>query len=1079
MPAGLLRRAIPVIVVAVVAALIVALSLGGDGTSRSTTTESGPGDAAPRESMPDKAGDTKAAAGSSGKRTSATPTTGSSKPDGRAFESLDDFDPADAGDQAGVRPRKAEAFRINRDALATELARAPSAKAAKQGAPLSTISVPDPDGGTAKFRIQETSVMEPGLAARHPEVKTYAGVGVTDPTATIRLDLTALGFHAAVREGAGARAWYVDPAVNEPGTTTHLSYDRADLPAPQRQFVEGDLGESIAAGAPSVARAAGEEVSQRTYRLAFVTDRTFAAHYGGTNILDAKATLINRVNQVYNDDLAIDLILVDGTDKLNLSGDKATRANGPCGPRPCFASWQLAGCGPLTIDRNVFVVGQILGAGSYDIGHLGLGKEGGGIAGIGVVGKSGKAAGCTGLADPEGDVYAIDYLAHEIGHQFAANHTFNGTLSNCSGFNRNPATSVEPGSGSSVMGYAGICGNDDLQPHSDPYFSQRSIAEITSFVGRAPARFRERQVVTLRGFNANGERFRLTYPGRGSMKVKRGPGGNYSQAGIANAVKRLTGRSATVRGYDGGGSPERVGFTVIFNGTADLKGLGVRRVSRGVSGYVRTIHNGGPADNRGTSEPTGNHHPSVQAPEDKTIPVRTPFTLTATGDDEDGDDLVYLWEQNNRGGSTGTPLRTNAKTNGPLFRVFGSAPTSELNEAADNSSRTFPDLRQILADNTNAEDGNCPTSSNPETRDECFSEFLPESTYDGALSFRVTARDLRANGGGTAFDNVTLNLDEGAGPFHVTSQGGANETAAAGEPLTVQWTTNTQHLASDVKISLSTNGGLTFPHVLAEATPNIDGSAVVTLPEVVTDEARIKVEAVDNYFFDISDADLSISRLTVAPDAATAQYSDPLEETVVVTAESPVANGAELSADLTGISGLSLQPGAISAGGERPGSATWTVTGSIAQLPPGPYTATVTMTDPVAGLEIEKPLEVEVTEEDATVEWTGPTEPVTTTEPTVTVQLSTNVFDAEDGTPGDIENAEVTFVDRETGAALCAPIPVTGGPGTGTAQCEAILTAPEEPGSTDYTIGTVVGAAYHRDDPLDDVEVTVERIAGP
>ncbi len=219
--------------------------------------------------------------------------------------------------------------------------------------------------------------------------------------------------------------------------------------------------------APSVARAAGEAVSQRTYRLAFVTDRTFAAHYGGTNILDAKATLINRVNQVYNDDLAIDLILVDGTDKLNLSGNKATRANGPCGPSPCFASWQLAGCGSATLDRNVFVVGQILGAGSYDIGHLGLGKEGGGIAGIGVVGKSGKAAGCTGLADPEGDVYAIDYLAHEIGHQFAANHTFNGTLVNCSGFNRNPATSVEPGSGSSAMAYAGICGNDDLQPHSD------------------------------------------------------------------------------------------------------------------------------------------------------------------------------------------------------------------------------------------------------------------------------------------------------------------------------------------------------------------------------------------------------------------------------------------------------------------------------------------------------------------------------------------------------------------------------------------------------------------------------------
>ncbi len=276
-------------------------------------------------------------------------------------------------------------------------------------------------------------------------------------------------------------------------------------------MVQADGGGSSASNSYQVVRADDPTVDpptgdiRRVYRLALISDPGYAAYSGGpANVTAAKVALINRVDQVYRDDLSISLQLIGNNDLLNLNDwGVATAPNGPCGLAACFTQSNLTSCNALA--RNRIVIGQIIGASNYDIGHLALGQPGGGVASLGVVGRAQKAQGCTGIPTPTGDYYAIDYVAHEMGHQFSGNHPFNGTQLNCSGGNRNPATSTEPGSGSSIMAYAGICLTDDLQRHSDPYFSQRSLQEISTYTSSAQNAINEVQEVALRHFGGGNE----------------------------------------------------------------------------------------------------------------------------------------------------------------------------------------------------------------------------------------------------------------------------------------------------------------------------------------------------------------------------------------------------------------------------------------------------------------------------------------------------------------------------------------------------------------------------------------------
>jgi hypothetical protein len=817
---------------------------------------------------------------------------------------------------AAIAPRAYTGFALDRAALGAQLAKAPRERTQAARRSTATVAIPAPNGSIQRFLVQDSPIMEPGLAAKHPNIRTYSVLGVTDRSATGRIDLTPLGFHAVIRSARGT--WYVDPRFAG-DDRTHVSYFGRDLPDSGGRFRGERTAPRRAAPQPKggrPARRAPGNVSLRTYRLALLNNPDYATYFGGTDnaVLAAKVILMNRVNQIYNDDFAVRMLLIDGSNRLNFDTDaEMTDPDGPCGTSPCYPDelpnlGDIFGpasefCGVGTLISNDVVLANVIGAENYDIGHIALGNDGGGIAGLGVVGNLYKAEGCTGLPTPDGDLYAVDYVAHEMGHQFGGNHTFQGTTdpftnNNCygdpsaGGFgNRNTPTSVEPGSGSSIMAYAGICRTDDLQPHSDPYFSQRSIDEETEYTS-GDLQVNEQQLFTFTDFDTDGDSLTLNYNGVNSAPIVRGT--NYDAAGIEAAlhtIPALAGVDIDVLPFfqdffdpNAIPEPDDLGFVIDFTpgslAETDVAQITLTNVT-GLSGTATEITKGGQGGNGGEAVPTANDAPQVSAGADHTIPARTPFTLSGSATDAQSDPLVYLWEQNDAGTENPINLINNAKVDGPLFRVFGEA--AEVSDegtllfnspgeniaTADDATRSFPDGAQVASDNTNASTGACPEVTitptsragdiDPAVRD-CYSEFLPTADYaPAALHFRLTARDRRGTGGGVGHDDVTLTLAKGAGPFRVTN----NQTGAdPGGPLTVTWDvagTNAAPVSTaNVNISLSYDGGVTFPTVLAASTPN-DGSETVTIPvSAATTIARVKVAAVGNVFFDVSHTDINI-----------------------------------------------------------------------------------------------------------------------------------------------------------------------------------------------------------------------------
>ena len=583
-------------------------------------------------------------------------------------------------------------------------------------APSKILRLPLPDGRMESFRLREVPVLAPELAAKFPLIKTYAAEGIDQPAAQARIEWTYSGFHAYLAHPRGEIE--IEPSGNN---GQYWSYFVADIPESAIDASALSCGAEPATELRQPTQRAkiqnrgDEPLEVMTYRLALACTGEYAQQKGGTVelVLSSMVNAVNAVNAIFERETAVRMQLIADNDKIIFLD-------------PNTDPYINADNGGGLLGQNTPAITQTGGIPftNFDIGHVftsGCSDVGGVVGGI--ICTEGKARGVTCHSSNNINAIVRRIMSHELAHQFTASHTWN----KCPQVNpgqRASSYAYEPGSGSTIMSYAGSCGNQNIQFDNDAYYH---VGSLEQFIG-------------------------------------------YSREG--------NGRTCA------------------------------------------------------TPETTDNHIPSITLPYANgfSIPLNTPFQLTATGTDIDGDNLTYCWEQYDLGpeADVGSPV-----LNGPSFRSF----PPEV-----SSTRVFPRLTQILANQTPAD------------------ETLP--TYKRTLTFRCTVRDNHPGATGVEWAEMNFLATDQAGPFLVTYPNVDTIRWRAGEFREITWAVANTDKApvncQKVNILLSVDGGLNFNYTLASGVANT-GAASITVPNITANAARVKIEAADNIFFDISNQNFRIT----------------------------------------------------------------------------------------------------------------------------------------------------------------------------------------------------------------------------
>ncbi len=575
------------------------------------------------------------------------------------------------------------------------------------------LELPLPDGSRCEVEVVLSPIVEPGLQMWMDQngmsIQTYSVRGINGhEDVTGRFDAGGLhGFHGRFTSDEGT--WLIDP-VYKGDKKTHRVYFRRSLENTQGFRCEVRTLFTRSAEGQSTRVQINQPGKRYELRLAAAVTGEFTNSFGGTvqDGLDGLIQGINKVNAVYERDMGTTFVLVSGTEQFIYT-------NGATDPLDDSDE-------AVMIDQNAPIFNNSIGLSAYDIGHsFGIGGFGG-IADQGIVCRNNKANAATSTFDPQGDFYWIDIVAHEFGHQLSAGHTFSTVQGFCGSQGQYEWPSAyEPGSGSTILAYSGICGSDNINPsQNDPYAI--TIQQMTNYLG---------------------------------------------------------GQSC------------------------------------------------------GTLFDTANNNkPTVDAGADKTIPPNTPFALTATSSDGDGDSVTYCWEQFDRA-ILPASIAEGDKGINPLFRSF--FPTS-------SPTRYFPKIDSIFS------------ASNS------FAETLP--TMGRNLTFRVTARDNNQAGGLTVFDDVVLNVNASLPSFEVSSAS-EGSSVERGEAVTVSWTTggiSGTAAEGSIRVAVLTNSEL-IP--ISDEVPFGNGEASAIIPNTIPlGNVRLAAMAANNYYFNVTDNFVTINAPT-------------------------------------------------------------------------------------------------------------------------------------------------------------------------------------------------------------------------